>query len=52
MKQYNVDFQNSQITFNKSNDPNLIEHVMMDWEDDLMKGHARVVCYNKGDNKL
>lgn len=49
MKQYNVDFQNSQITFNKSNDPNLIEHVMMDWEDDLMKGHARVVCYNKGD---
>jgi len=26
-----------------------IEHVMMDWEDNLMKEHAKIACYNKGD---
>jgi len=25
------------------------KYVMMDWEDDIMKEHARVACHNKGD---
>ena len=49
MKQHNLTITDSQITFNKNSNSSLIEHVMMDWEDDIMKGHAKVVCHNKGD---
>ena len=47
MKKENLNIKDSQITFNQSD--NTLEQVMMDWEDDLMKAHANLVCHNKGD---
>ena len=49
MKQHTLNITDSQITFNTTDDPNTIQQVMMDWEDDLMKAHADLVCHNKGD---
>ena len=49
MRQQDLNIVDSQITFNKTDDPNTIEYVMMDWEDNLMKEHANIVCHNKGD---
>ena len=49
MEQYNLDITDSQITFSKTDNPNTIEYVMMDWEDNLMKYHANLVCHNKGE---
>lgn len=48
MKQQNLVFENSYISF-KSNHSNDTRYVMMDWEQELMKEHARLVCHNKGD---
>ena len=49
MKQYDLDITDSQITFNTTDNPNTIQQVMMDWEDDLMKAHSDLVCHNKED---
>ena len=49
MRQQNLNITDSQITFNKTSNPTTIEYVMMDWEDNLMKEHANLVCHNKGD---
>lgn len=48
MEKKHLDISPTQITFSSSYIPGL-EHVMMSWEDSLMKLSADWVCYNKGD---
>ena len=46
MKSQILSFEETQLTYTSDIGTN---YVMMDWEDNLMKQHAKLVCHNKGD---